>query len=69
MKISVCFVTGLYNNKLSIHFGENETKSILFGCKHKIKNSKPLNIQYNDIKIKQSSKVTCLGFILDETSS
>ena len=69
MKISVCFVTGLYINKLRIHFGENETKSILFGCKHKIKNSKPLNIQYNDIKIKQSSKVTCLGFILDETSS
>ena len=69
MKISVCFVTGLYNNKLSIHFGENETKSILFDCKHKIKNSKPLNIQYNDIKIKQYSKVTYIGFILDETSS
>ena len=43
-----CFV----DNKLSIHFGEDKTKSILFGSKNKIKNSKPLNIQYNDIKIK-----------------
>ena len=37
--------------KLSIHFGEDKTKSIKFGSKHKIKKSKPLNIQYNDIKI------------------
>ena len=43
------------DNKLSIHFGEDKTKSILFGSKHKIKKSKPLNIQYNDIKIKQYS--------------
>ena len=41
------------DNKLSIHFGEGKTKSILFGNKHKMKKSKPLNIQYNDIKIKQ----------------
>ena len=40
------------DNKLSIHFGENNTKSILFGSKQKIKKSKPLNIQYNGIKIK-----------------
>ena len=57
------------DNKLNIHFGENKTKSILFGSKHKIKKSKPLNIQYNDIKIKQYSKVTYLGCILDETLS
>ena len=57
------------NNKLSIDFGEDKTESILFGSKHKIKNSKPLNIQYNDIKIKQYSKVTYLGCILDETLS
>ena len=25
------------DNKLSIHFGEDKTKSILFGSKHKIK--------------------------------
>ena len=57
------------DNKLSIHFGEDKTKSVLFGSKHKIKKSKPLNIQYNDIKIKQYSKVTYLGCIFDETLS
>ena len=40
------------DNKLSIHIVEHKTKSVLFGSKHKIKKSKPLNIQYNDIKIK-----------------
>ena len=57
------------DNRLSIHFGEDITKSILFGSKHKIKKSKPLNIQYNDIKIKQDSKVTYLDCIFDETLS
>ena len=57
------------DNKLSIHFGEEKAKSILFGSKHKINKSKPLNIQYNDIKIKQFSKVTYLGCIFDETLS
>ena len=33
-----------HDNKLSIHFGEDKTKSILFGRKHEIKNSKPLII-------------------------
>ena len=37
------------DNKLSIHFGEDETKLILFGSKHKIKKSKTLNIQYKRI--------------------
>ena len=57
------------DNKLSIHFGEDKTKSILFCSKHKIKKASPLNIQYKDIKIKQYSKVTYLGCILDETLS
>ena len=48
---------------------EDKAKSILFGSKHKIKNSKPVNIQYNGIKIKQFSKVTYLGCIFDETLS
>ena len=56
------------DNKLINHFGEGKTKSILFGSKYKIKNSKSLNIQYHDIKIKQYSKVTYLGCILDEPS-
>ena len=57
------------DNKLSIHFGEDKTKSILFSSKRKIKKASPLNIQCKDIKIKQYSKVTYLGCILDETLS
>ena len=57
------------DNKLSIHFGEDKTKSILFSSKHRLKNSKPLNIQYKDINIKQYSKVTYLGCIFYETLS
>ena len=57
------------DNKLSIHFGEEKTKSILFSNKHKVKKYKPLNIHYKNIKIKQYSKVTYLGCILDETLS
>ena len=56
------------DNKLSIHFGEDKTKSILFGSKRKQK-SKLLNIHYKSINIKQYSKVTYLGCILDETLS
>ena len=37
--------------------------------KRKIKNSKPLNIQYDDIKIKQYSEVTYLGCISDKIRS
>ena len=52
---------------IGIIFGEDKTKLILFSIKHKIKKSKPLNIQYNDFKINQYSKVTYLGCIFDET--
>ena len=57
------------DNKLTIHFGEDKAESILFGSKNKFKKSKPLNIQNNDIKIKQYSKVTHLGCIFGETLS
>ena len=40
-------------NKLSIHFAENNTKSILFAGKRKSKNVCQLNIRYNHINIKQ----------------
>ena len=63
------FCDWFVDHKLSIHFGKDKTKSILFGSKYKIKKSKPLNIQYNDIKIKQYSKVTYLGCIFDKTLS
>ena len=54
-------------NKLSIYFGVDKTKSILFSSKRKIKKASPLNIQYKDkIKIKQYKKVTYSGCILLE---
>ena len=57
------------DNKLSIHFGEDKTKSILFGSKYKTKKGIKLNISYKNIDIKQFSKVCYLGCILDETLS
>ena len=45
----------------------NKNFRMLFGSKHKIKNSKPLNKQYNDTKIKQRSEV--ISRVLDETLS
>ena len=57
------------DNKLSIHFGEDKTKSILFGSKRKLRKVGKLNITYQGIDIKQNSQVTYLGCILDETMS
>ena len=34
----------LVENKLSIHLGEDKTKSILFSSKRKVKKASPLNI-------------------------
>ena len=39
------------DNKLSIHFGDDKTKSILFATKFKIKKVRKLNIKYGDIQI------------------
>ena len=55
-------------NRLSIHFGEVKTKSILFG-RQNCKNLKKLDIRRGDIMIKQYSMVTYLGCILDENLS
>ena len=57
------------DNKLSIHFGDDKTKSILFATKFKIKNVRKLNIKYGDIQIKQHSKAKYLGCMLDEKMS
>ena len=57
------------DNKLSIHFGEDKTKSIIFASKRRAKNLRQLNINYKDINIKQHSEVTYLGCVLDETMS
>ena len=43
-----CFV----DNKLSIHFDEEKTKSILFASDCKIKSARKLDMKYKDMKIK-----------------
>ena len=49
------------DNKLSIHFGEDKTESILVASKRKIKSARKLNVKYQNKKIKQHSRVTYLG--------
>ena len=46
-----------------------QDKCILFGSKLKLKNAGKLNIMYNGTEIKQYSKVTYLGCLLNETMS
>ena len=55
------------DNKLTIHFGEDKTKSIIFASKRT--RARTLNVKYKNIKIKQLSPVTYLGCVLDETMS
>ena len=65
--LSVC--DWFVDSKLCIHFGQDKTKSTLYGTKHKLRNAKSLNIVYNSILIKQDAKVKYLGCILDECLS
>ena len=53
------------DNKLSIHFREDKTKSILFASKRRIKKPQKLEIIYNNIRIKQHSRLTYLGCTLE----
>ena len=38
------------DNKLSIHFGEDKTKSIIFGNQQKLRNLRNLDIRHGDVK-------------------
>ena len=44
------------DNKLSIHFGADNTKSLLFASKRRAKNIRQLSIKYKVINIKQHSE-------------
>ena len=55
------------DNKLSIHFGEDKTKCILFAPLNKCKKLRKLSISYGSLKIKQYSEVTYLGCTLDKS--
>ena len=59
----------IYDNRLSIHFGKDKTKSILFASKCKIKEISKLSINFQTMQIKQYLKVTYSGCILDEAIS
>ena len=53
---------------MSIHFGEDKTKS-LFSTKNRKRKIGTVDIQYGDVKIKQYSKVTYPGCEFDERLS
>ncbi len=57
------------DNKLSIHFGEDKTKTILFSPKNLSKNAAPLIVKRNDVILKQHNFVEYLGCLLDNTLS
>ena len=57
------------DNKLSIHFGEDKTKSILFSPKNKRIRADPIVISRHDVTLKQFPTVEYLGCLLDETLS
>ena len=38
---------------MSVHFGEDKTKSVLFSPKHRLKSIVKIDMSYMDIKIKQ----------------
>ena len=46
------------DNKLSIHFGEDKTKSVLFASKRRAKNIRQLYIKYKDINIKRDETMS-----------
>ena len=56
------------DNKLSIHFGEDKTKSIIFGSNRKMKNLQELEIRRAETKIKHP-QVVYLGCTLDSRLS
>jgi hypothetical protein len=57
------------DNKLSIHFGEDKTKTILFSPKNLSKNAENIIIKRHDVTLKQFSMVEYLGCLLDSTLS
>ena len=52
--------------RLSVHFGEDKTKSILFSPNHRSKSIGQIDISHKDAEIKQYSRVTYLEYVLDE---
>ena len=57
------------DNELSIHLGEDKTKYLLFASKRKINRVLKLIMKCKNMQLKQHSRVTYVGCILDETMS
>ena len=57
------------DNKLSVPFGDDKNKSILFVRKRKTKNIRKLNIRCKEINIKQQAQVTYFRCVLDKSMS
>ena len=57
------------DNKLSIHFGEDKTKTILFSPKNLVKKSDPIVIKRHNVTLTQFPTVEYLGCLLDRTLS
>ena len=57
------------DNKLSIHFGEDKTKTILFSPKNLMKGAQELVVKRHEVSLKQYSTVEYLGCLLDSTLS
>lgn len=60
------FGDSFVNNKPSILFGDDKTKSILFGTKHKLNKIGSLDIKCGTINFKQYHTVTYCGWLMDE---
>ena len=64
---NICYF--FVDNKLSIYFGEDKTKSILFGTEHKLNKVGSLAIRYGVIHPKQYHTATYLGQSLNKNLS
>ena len=63
------FVDWFVDNKLSIRFGDDKTKCILLGTKHRLNKVSSLDLKYGEIHIKQYHTMTYLSYLLNEIHS
>ena len=63
------FCNWFVDSRLSIHFGEHKTKSILFAPLNKCRKFRKLNNSCDSLKVKQNSEVIYLGCIWDKSLS
>ena len=67
IRISLCY--WFLDNNLSITFGEDKTKTILFSPKNLKKRAEPLLVKRNGVILKKLSSVEYLGCLIDSVLS